>query len=337
MGKDHLMRYFFYVCRMLDLIIIVISIAGLLLGAHWLVDGASSIAKRLNISNLLIGLTVVSFGTSAPELVVNIIASISGSSDLAVGNILGSNTANILLILGVSSLFGVLFVGEKMVWREIPLALFSVILLAVFVGPAMLFKQDISNISRLEGAIFIFIMCVFLIYSFKNNAGNHGTEEEVKVKSLSVGISLVYFLLGLTLLVVGGKYVVDSGVSIARNFGVSESLIGITILAIGTSLPELATSVIAVMKKNTDIAIGNVVGSNIFNVFFVLGITSLLNPIPFSQAMHLDMWMAIVSSLLLFLFLFVGKRHQIGSIKGAFFILIYIAYLSFQVYKNINA
>lgn len=322
---------------MLDLIIIVISIAGLLLGAHWLVDGASSIAKRLNISNLVIGLTVVSFGTSAPELVVNIIASISGNSDLAVGNILGSNTANILLILGVSSLFGVLYVQEKMVWREIPLALFAIVLLSVFVAPAMFFKEDIAYVSRLEGAIFIFIMCAFLIYSFRSNAGNHGTEEEVEVKSLSVGISLVYFLLGLTLLIVGGKYVVDSGVNLARNFGVSESLIGITILAIGTSLPELATSVIAVMKKNADIAIGNIVGSNIFNVFFVLGITSLLNPIPFSQSMHLDVWMAIFSSLILFLFLFVGGRHQIGKIKGFFFILIYVAYLSFQIYNNISA
>ena len=139
------------------------------------------------------------------------------------------------------------------------------------------------------------------------------------------------------MLIVGGKYVVDSGVNLARNFGVSESLIGITILAIGTSLPELATSVIAVMKKNADIAIGNIVGSNIFNVFFVLGITSLLNPIPFSQSMHLDVWMAIFSSLILFLFLFVGGRHQIGKIKGFFFILIYVAYLSFQIYNNISA
>lgn len=321
---------------MLDLIILFFSIAALLMGAHWLVDGASSIAQRLNVSNIVIGLTVVSFGTSAPELVVNIIASFTDSTDLAIGNILGSNTANILLILGISALISVLHVNEKVVWREIPISFIAILILAFFVGKVMVYGEEVAYLGRIEGIVFIACMCAFLIYSFRNSAGNHGTEEDVEVKKFSMGISLVYFLLGLSLLVVGGKYVVESGTSMALKFGVAESLIGITILAIGTSLPELATSVIAVLKKNTDIAIGNAVGSNIFNIFFVLGITAVLKPIPFNRSMHIDMWMALLAGFLIFLFLFLGKRHQIGWAKGVFFLLLYVSYISYQVYQNVS-
>jgi cation:H+ antiporter len=311
-------------------------VAGFILlikGADLLVDGASAIAKRLNVSDLVIGLTVVAFGTSLPELFVNIFAGIHGNTDIAVGNVLGSNIANILLILGVASVIHPLSIKSVTVWKEIPFSLLAAILVAILANDRLIDGKDFAELSRIDGMVLISFFVIFMYYVFESMRKSPDREDEA-AKQMSIFKSVVFILLGIAGLIFGGNWIVEGAVAFAKKYDVSENLIGLTIVAVGTSLPELATSAIAAYKKNADIAIGNVVGSNIFNIFFVLGISSTIHPLPFQPSCNTDIAMTLFSSVLLFAFLFIGKRHLLERWQGILFLLLYAAYTGYLIYRG---
>lgn len=312
-------------------ILFFIGFVLLIKGADFLVGGASSIAKKFNIPNIVIGLTIVSFGTSAPELVVNILASLSGSTEVAIGNILGSNIANIFLILGVSALIYPLTTQKNTVWKEIPLSLLAAALLAIMVNDIRIDGASFAGLTRTDGFIFIAFFIIFLYYTFGISKVQGDAQSDEEIPQMKLSKAAGFIVLGLIGLVVGGTWIVDGAVMIAQSFQVSESLIGLTIIAIGTSLPELATSAVAAARKESDIAVGNVVGSNIFNIFWILGVSSIINPIPFSTASDIDIMMTIAASFLLFVMMFLGKRHTLERWQGGLFLAIYFSYILFLV------
>jgi cation:H+ antiporter len=315
---------------MLTYILFAIGFVLLIKGASWLVDGASSIAKKLNISAIVIGLTIVAFGTSTPELIVNIYATIEGNTEIAIGNILGSNIVNIFFILGISALIHPLVSKKNTVWKEIPLSLLAAVLVGFMANDILIDGAESSMLSRIDGLVLISFFIIFLYYTF-GIAKVQGEASDEDIKEFSYTKSILFIVLGLAGLTVGGKWIVDGAVKIAESFNVSQSLIGLTIVAIGTSLPELATSAMAAYKKQSDIAIGNVVGSNIFNIFWILGFSSVLKPLPFNQSSQIDVMMTIFASLVLFVLLMIGKRHVIQKWQGVLMILIYIGYLVFLI------
>lgn len=316
---------------MLPYILLIIGFLLLIKGADYLVQGASSIARRWNVSDLVIGLTVVAFGTSTPELFVNIIASVQGNTDIAIGNVLGSNIANVLLILGVSSVIYPLTVTKGTVWKEIPLSLLAAFLLGFLANDALIDKRDFSALTRIDGLVLLSFFVIFMYYSFSIAKKIEGMEEHVPTKVHGLIKSLLLLMLGLTGLALGGKWIVDGAVRLALNFGMSQALVGLTIVAVGTSLPELATSAMAAYKKNVEIAVGNVVGSNIFNIFFVLGISSTLKPLPFRTRNNLDIGVVILSSILLFAYMFTGRRRSLDRLEGGVFVVLYVGYLAFLI------
>jgi cation:H+ antiporter len=312
---------------------ITMLVAGFILlikGADLLVDGSSSVAKRFGISDLIIGLTVVAFGTSAPELVVNIVSAIGGNSEIAIGNILGSNIANILLILGITAIIAPIAVQRSTIWKEIPFALLAVLMVGIMANDVLIDGMQASFISKSDGFVLIGFFIIFLYYIFgsaKKNIQEYGDDEN-DTKQHSALKSIVLIVGGLIGLVLGGKWVVDSAIVLATAWGLSEAVIGLTVVAIGTSLPELATSVVAATKGKADIAIGNVVGSNIFNIFWILGVTSLIAPLPFSESSNIDIFATIIATVVLFAWMFLGKKHRIDRWQGVVFILMYIAYVT---------
>lgn len=301
---------------MLSLLILLVGVTFLVFGANFLVDGASVIAKKFNIPNIVIGLTIVAFGTSAPELVVNVISAMNGKSAITLGNVIGSNIINVLIILGITALIYPLTVARNTVKYEIPIALFASILTYI------LSKNGV--LSKFDGLILLGCFILFLLYNTYLTVTNN-EESELEVKNYTLPIAIVITILGFVLLVFGGKFIVDSAVELARNFGISERIISITVVSLGTSLPELATSVIAAFKKNTDIAIGNVVGSNIFNTFLILGVSATISPIDISSGAFIDLILNIVASLLLFIF--VLRKYRLNRIHGLLFLTVYSAYL----------
>lgn len=315
---------------MLTYILFVIGFVILIKGADLLVDGSASIAHRLNISSIVIGLTIVAFGTSAPEFIVNIFASINGNTEIAIGNILGSNIANILLILGLSSIIYPLVTKKNTVWKEIPLSLLAAILIGVLVNDTLIDGSTYSGLTRIDGIVLLSFFIIFLYYTFGISKVS-GEGSDLDIKHMSYLKSTLFIVGGLLGLVLGGKWIVDGAIKIAEHFEVSESLVGLTVVAIGTSLPELATSAVAAYKKQTDIAIGNVVGSNIFNIFWILGFSALIRPLPFSRNSDLDIVMTILASLMLFLIMFVGRKHTIEKWQGVLMILIYVGYIAFLI------
>lgn len=313
---------------------IIIGFILLIKGADCLVDGASSIAKRFRISDLAIGLTIVAFGTSAPELVVNIFASLQNNSGIAIGNILGSNIVNIFMILGIASIIYPLKVTEGTVWKEIPLSLLAAVILGVTANDALIDGGEFSGLTRIDGIVFWAFFLVFMYYTFGIAKNGNNSESVDKSKIFGAGKSVLYIIAGIASLFVGGKFVVDGAVQIAQSFGVSELLIGLTIVAIGTSLPELATSVMAALKKNSDIAVGNIVGSNIFNIFFILGTSAIINPVQFNVVSNVDIMMTVSASFLLFIAMFVGKKHILERWQGITFVAIYVLYILFLLIRG---
>lgn len=318
---------------MVPYILLIIGFALLLKGGAVLVDGATSVARRLGLSDLVIGLTVVSIGSSAPELIVNIVASVKGNADLAVGNILGSNTANILLGLGVAALIHNIKVSKSTVWKEIPFSLLAVIVLGIVANDALLNGVASSAITRADGLILLSFFSIFLYYVFSLSK-NNSNAVECDDGERTVARALLMIAVGGLGLALGGKWVVDGAVAIGRHLGVSEALIGLTVVAIGTSLPEIVTSAIAARKNRADIAVGNIVGSNIFNIFWVLGLVSVIRPIPFSPELNFDILIVIFATALLFVFLFVGRKHTLTRWQGLGFIVIYAVYLAFLIYRG---
>ncbi len=316
---------------MVNLIILAVGFAALVYGANLLVDGAASLAKRFNIPNIVIGLTIVAFGTSAPELVVNVFASLKGESGITLGNVIGSNIFNVLFILGVTAIIRPLRVTSGTTWIEVPLALLAALAVLLLAFDNMGDKDAQTIISRNDGLVLLLFFTIFLVYNAMASKKG-GIQEEVQVRQLSSLLITVFIVGGLVLLVAGGKAIVYSAVDIARMLGISERVIGLTIVSIGTSLPELATSVAAARKGNVDIAIGNVVGSNIFNIFFILGISATISSVPVSLLSLTDLWVNIGAGLLLFIFIFTGKGRQLDRWEGISFLVIYIAYITFLLF-----
>jgi cation:H+ antiporter len=319
---------------MFPYIFLIIGFVLLIRGAGLLVDGASSIARRLNVSDLVIGLTVVAFGTSTPELFVNIVASVRGTTDIAIGNVLGSNVCNMFLILGVSSMIHPLSVTKGTVWKEIPLSLLAALLLGILANDQLIDNTEPSALTRIDGLVFLFFFIIFLYYSSSIARRIEGMEGHVPAKAYGLGKSLLLVILGLAGLTLGGKWIVDGAVHLATRFGMSQSLVGLSIVAVGTSLPELATSAMASYKRNVEIAVGNVVGSNIFNIFFVLGVSSVINPLPFQKKNQADIGAVILASLFLFFAMFTGKKRSLDRWEGTIFLALYTAYILFLIIQG---
>jgi cation:H+ antiporter len=314
------------------LVMLVFGFIVLVKGAGYLVDGSASLAKSFGVSGLIIGLTVVAFGTSAPELVVNLTSAFKGSTDLALGNIIGSNIANIFLVLGICAMIYPLKVQKSTAWRQIPFALLASVLLVIFAQDVFIDGLSSSGqniISRSDGFAFLGFFIIFIYYIYGMiKSGSDEVEHDVEVKDMVVIKSIGYVLIGLIGLVIGGSWIVDSAVSLAGIWGVSQSVIGLTIVAIGTSLPELATSVVAAMKRQADMAVGNIVGSNIFNIFWILGVTSIISPLPLKDGSDIDLLFMLMSASILFAVLFIGKKMVIQKYQGALFLLSYIVYIA---------
>lgn len=319
---------------MLDIFYVIAGLVLILLGANGLTDGASSIAKRLNIPSLVIGLTVVAFGTSAPELVVSATSAIKGSADLAVGNVVGSNVFNTLMIVGMTALFAPISIQRNTISREIPFALLASVVVIVCANDILLDGSGVNVISRTDGLLLLGFFIIFLVYTFIiAKKGNESNEADGEIVSMSWIKSISYLLLGFGGLIYGGQLFVDGSINVARSLGVSESVIALTLVAGGTSLPELATSVVAAIKKNPDIAIGNVVGSNLFNIFLVLGASATITPLSIIGIDNFDFIFLIISSLLLIAFSVLFGKRMITRVEGATLVLIHIAYLIFSFYK----
>lgn len=319
---------------MITTILFFLGFIFLIKGADWLVSGASSLAYRFGVSALVVGLTIVAFGTSAPELIVSILSSLGGNTDIAIGNVVGSNIANIFLILGISAMIYPLSVQKGTVWKEIPFALLAVVVLFVLANDHLIDGAVSSVLSKIDGLILIGFFVIFLYYIFGVAFQTESSESDELVPQFRVMQSTMQIIGGIAGLVIGGKWIVDGAVSFASNLGVSESLIGLTIVAIGTSLPELATSAVAAYKKNVDIAIGNIVGSNIFNVFWILGVSSIITPLPFTAGANTDLSVAIAATLLLFFALFVGRKHIIEKWQGVVFVLLYVLYIAYLISRG---
>lgn len=308
-------------------ILFVVGLTVLVKGADWLVDGASDLAKRLGVSDLMIGLTVVAFGTSMPEFIVNMASVSTKATDLAITNVLGSNTINTMVILGCSALVFPIVAKKETVRFELPLNIIAGMI--VFLWGWMNWAGETSRgISRLEGGFLLLVFVVFLFYNIKS-AKSEVADETVPRMPMWKCVLLV--LIGLLSLVLGGELVVRSATKIAQQAGISESVIGLTIVALGTSLPELATSVMAAFKHNSDIAIGNVVGSNIFNVFFILGTSALIRPLPAYEGVETDAFLVALSAALVWLLLVCSKKRTINHWGGALLLLVYAAYLYFRL------
>lgn len=311
----------------LTLILFVVGFALLIKGADFLVDGAASVAKKFNIPNIAIGLTIVAFGTSAPEFAVNVFSSLSGKTDIAIGNIIGSNIANIFLILGIAAVIYPLTVKRGTAWKEIPMSLLAAVLLGLMANDILIDGGARNVITRIDGLVLLSFFIIFMYYIYGIAKSGNGLPTEEETKEMPMRRSTIFIIIGLVALVVGGKWIVDGAVAIAGFWGIKESIIGLTVVAVGTSLPELATSAVAAYRKHADIAIGNVVGSNIFNVFWIMGISSIVNPLPLQQGGNYDIFVMALASILLFTFLFIGKKHIIEKWQGVLFIGIYIAYI----------
>ncbi|MBI9071076.1 MAG: calcium/sodium antiporter [Melioribacteraceae bacterium] len=307
----------------ISILLIILGFLLLIKGADILIDGSSALASKWNISQLVIGLTIVSFGTSAPELIVNLFAAFEGSTSVSFGNIVGSNIANIFLILGVAAIIKPLSTQKNTVWKEIPFTLLAGLVLLVLCNDS--YFSPVSNVlSQSDGIILLLLFLLFIVYVFSISKAETVINFEVKQFS-NLKISL-FILGGLAGLMLGGKLVVDNAINIAAFFSVSERIIGLTLVALGTSLPELFTTVIAVKKGEMDIGVGNVVGSNIFNVFFILGATSIISPIPIFSAMNFDLLVMTTASLFLFFSMFTGKKRVIDRWEGIVFLLLYLLY-----------
>ena len=310
--------------------LIIIGFVALVKGADWLVDGASAIAKRFGISDLIIGLTVVAFGTSMPEFVVNMVSVAHGSTELAITNILGSNIINTFVILGLTALVYPIVSQKHSRNFDIPLSIIAGVMVFATVAVNAPFGEAGKGISRLGGVMLLGFFAFFLYDAFVH-AKDHPEDAEQTVKQMSIGKAIVFILLGFVGLAVGGELIVDSAVDLATRMGVSEAIIGLTIVALGTSLPELATSVIAAHKKNADIAIGNVFGSNIFNVFFVLGTSAVVHPLPAYEGIELDAWMAAIGSIIVWLALRTNKQRILKRWAGGLLLLVYAGYLTYRL------
>lgn len=321
----------------MNILLLIGGLVLILLGANTLTDGGAALAKRFGISELVIGLTIVAFGTSAPELTVSVASALNGSADMAVGNVVGSNLFNTLMIVGCTALFAPIIITRGTLLKEIPLCILASVVLYICASDRLLNGSPLNQIDTSDGLILLCFFLIFLSYTFAiahKPAANEGEEKkEEEIHPMPLWKSALFIIGGLAALILGGKGFVNGASGIARGLGVSEAVIGLTIVAGGTSLPELATSIVAALKKNPEIAIGNVVGSNLFNIFFVLGCSATVTPLSLQGITQFDLLVLIAAGILLWLFgVFFGKR-TITRIEGSILALVYVAYTTYLIYQ----
>lgn len=304
----------------MDYLFILAGFVVLIYGAHFLVDGSTGLAKRFNVPNLIIGLTIVALGTSAPELVVNIVAAVNpGSNDIALTNVIGSNNINVFIILGLSAAIYPIASRKSSRKFDIPLSILA---------PLMVFLLSIDGeLSRADGAVLLLFFAWFMFVMIRNTLSHPRKMNDENFKPMKIWVSALMILGGLGGLIAGAYLIVPSAVKIAEKLGVSQAVIGLTIVALGTSLPELATSAVAALKKNSDIALGNIIGSNIFNIFMILGLSATIKPLNVYKGMNTDLALGFLSGLLVLIFVYTNKQHKIKRWEGGLLLIIYISYL----------
>ena len=324
----------------LKLILFVLGFIFLVKGADFLVEGASSIAKKYGLSAIMIGLTIVAFGTSLPELLVSALSSLSGSPDIAVGNILGSNFSNTLLILGATAMVAPIVVKRNTVNKEIPFSLLAILAVGFLVNDFLIDGTLPNILTRIDGLILILFFIVFIYYTFTLTKERIKVlpklkiNKEEEVKEYKNYQAVLMILLGIVGLYFGGEWIVTGAVEIANYFGLSEALIGLTIISVGTSLPELAASLIAAKKGEADMAVGAVVGSNIFNMLWVLGLSAVIFPITYNPALNIDLYILIGITILLIPLIYVGRKNVLTKREGIVLLSIYVLYLSFLIIRG---
>jgi cation:H+ antiporter len=318
-----------------DILFLIGGLALILVGANALTDGSAAVAKRFGISDLVIGLTIVAFGTSAPELVISVLSAIDGSAEMSIGNVVGSNIFNVLMIIGCTALVLPIKVERSIMTNEIPLVILSALVLTFCANDVLLDGASENVVSRTDGLVLLMFFLIFMRYTFaiaKSGADAGGAD--AAVKQMPGWKSAMFIVGGLAGLIFGGQLFVDGASGIARAWGVSESVIGLTLVAGGTSLPELATSITAALKKNPGIAIGNVIGSNLFNLFFVLGCSATIVPLPMGNIGNFDMAVLVGSSVLFWLVGWFFRKRTITRLEGALMVACYVAYTSVLIMQQ---
>jgi len=317
----------------LQILILIAGLALIVVGADALVDGSTCVAKRSGISDFVIGLTIVGMGTSAPEMVVSFIGAIHGSADVSIGNVIGSNIFNTLLIAGVTALILPVAITKENRKVDIPFNIFVVLLLIALGMNATLTGLGSDSLSRIDGAVLLCFFAAFMYYSFKK--GSSDNTEGQEAPKYGTAMSVIMIMGGLTGLILGGNLFVNSATDIAHRLNISEKFIALTILAGGTSLPELATCVVAAAKKNPSLALGNVIGSNLFNILLILGGSALIRPLSFASINYIDLGVLLLSSLLLLISAWTGKNNKVDRFDGVLFLLCFVGYFTY-LFMNIN-
>ena len=312
----------------LQILLLCTGLALIVFGADWLVDGASGIARRFGLSEFVIGLTIVGMGTSAPEMVVSFIGAFQGNADIAIGNVVGSNIMNTLLILGVTALILPMAITPSNWKRDIPVNLLTTVLLILLGLEFTIFRFGSNGLSRWDGGILLAFFIAYMIMSFK---GNKPDENDSPTKQRNVWLCLLLIVAGIAGLAFGGKLFVNNATALASALGVSDKFIAITILAGGTSMPELATCVVAAAKKKGQLALGNIIGSNVFNILLILGGSALISPLSFDHITYVDLGVLLVSALVLLTAGVVGKKRVIDRLDGSLFLLIWAAYMAYLI------
>ena len=319
----------------LQIFLFIIGIVLLIKGADWLVSGSSSIARKYGVSELVIGLTVVGFGTSMPELIVNVIASINGGSgDIVIGNIIGSNNFNLFVTLGIVGLITPLAVQGRTVRQEIPISLIAIVLLLVLANDTLLWQGHNNVIGRTDGILLLVLFGAFMVYIFRSIKTDRDLNGET-VAPISTGQVIFLVIIGFAGLIIGGKLMVDNAIKIAETLNVSQQIIGLTIVAAGTSLPELATSIMAALRGKKDLAVGNIIGSNIFNILFILGTSALIRPVDYDLVFNLDGLILVFGTIFLLAAMFTGKKGKVDRWEAAVFLIAYIIYLIYLINKEL--
>lgn len=316
---------------LLSIVLLIVGLALILFGANYLVDGSSSIARRFGLSEFIIGLTIVGIGTSSPEMVISFLSAINGNADMAIGNVVGSNIFNTLLILGITGVIAPIAITRSNIKKDIPLNIAVTLLLIILGLNGTIFGKGENVLSRVDGIVLLGIFAWYMWSSFRSNEQTSTADEEEQTKTQSILVSVLFIAGGLAGLVFGGKLFVNAATEIAKSFGVSDKFIAITVLAAGTSMPELATSVVAAAKGKGQLALGNILGSNIANILLILGGSALICPLSFQGMSNVDLGALVVGALLIMGSAYAFKKKYLDRIEGCIFILIEAAYMWYLI------
>lgn len=321
---------------LMDIVWLVAGLVLILLGANWLTDGSSAIARRMGVSDLVVGLTVVAFGTSAPELVISVISAINGSAPLAIGNVVGSNIFNVFVIIGITALVRPIVVERSILTMEIPMLILSSVILLILGNSGTLGGSSGNIVSRADGLLLLIFFLLFMRYTFatakrQDEPGNQEIEQVGAEREMPVWKAVLFVVAGLGALIWGGDRFVDGATAIALGLGISEAVVGLTIVAAGTSLPELATSIVAAVKGKPGLAVGNVIGSNIFNALMVLGVSATITPLPFGGIGNFDLLILLYGSLSFWFYGWLFKERTITRVEGGLLAACYVGYVGLLI------